>query len=89
MEQIFYASNLKFMDFISYPDFSIEKNRMTFICGESGCGKSTLFKLMNASLSPSQGSLLYMGNNIDKTDTILLRRSVTLVSQEPIFLTVL
>ena len=83
MKHLFYASSLKFMDFISYPDFSIEKNKMTFICGESGCGKSTLFKLMNASLSPSQGTLMYNDTDIGKTDTIILRRDVTLISQEP------
>ncbi|MBE6020214.1 MAG: ATP-binding cassette domain-containing protein [Clostridiales bacterium] len=83
MEHIFSASGLKFMDFISYPDFNIEKNKTTFICGESGSGKSTLFKLMNASLSPSQGTLLYMGKDIAKCDTLRLRRNVSLISQEP------
>ena len=83
MEHIFSASALKFMDFISYPDFLIEKNKTTFICGESGSGKSTLFKLLNASLSPSQGTLLYMGKDIAKCDTLRLRRNVSLISQEP------
>ena len=83
MEHIFSASALKFMDFISYPDFLIEKNKTTFICGESGSGKSTLFKLLNASLSPSQGTLIYNEKDIEKTDTLFLRRSVTLISQEP------
>lgn len=83
MEHVFSASELKFMDFITYPDFCIEKNKITFICGESGCGKSTLFKLMNASVSPSQGTILYMNKSIDKTNTISLRRRVTLIAQEP------
>lgn len=83
MEYILSGTNLQYLDLIEYPEINIEENKMTFICGESGCGKSTLFKLMNASVSPSKGMLTYRGKNLNSIDTILLRRRVILIAQEP------
>lgn len=82
MGNVISASNLCFMDFIVYPEIQIEENRMTFICGESGCGKSTLLKLFNATLSPSDGTILFHGKTIEELNTIEYRRKVLLVSQE-------
>ena len=81
METIFTISGLKFLDFIEYPPLSIECGKATFICGESGCGKSTLLRLLNATLSPSCGQILYKGNSLASIDTITLRREVLLVAQ--------
>lgn len=82
MKTIITASNLCFMDFIWYPDIEIQENKVTFICGKSGCGKSTLLKLLNATLTPSEGKIFFNEDNIEKLDTIQYRRNVLLVSQE-------
>lgn len=81
MGVIITASNLKFMNLIEYPNISINSGRATFICGESGCGKSTFLKLLNATLSPSEGTISFCGKNIDSVNSIELRREVLLVSQ--------
>ena len=70
-----------FQSMIRYPDIKIAKGKTTFIHGPSGCGKSTLLKLINGTLSPDSGKILYKGNNIDDIDTIRLRRDILLVSQ--------
>ena len=55
---------------------------INFIVGESGCGKSTFLKLLNQSITPVSGELLYKGTPIDEYDPIALRREVSLVSQD-------
>ncbi|MDF2838836.1 MAG: transporter related protein [Evtepia sp.] len=76
------VSNLKFQNFLQYPDLTIPLGKVTFLSGESGCGKSTLLKLLNATLTPSSGRIEYCGRSISEMDTISLRREVLLASQE-------
>jgi len=64
-----------------YPNIKIAKGETTFIHGPSGCGKSTLLKLINGTISPDRGEILYNDNNIENIDTIKLRREILLVSQ--------
>lgn len=78
---LFSIINVNFKDIVNYPQFIIEEAKTTFICGKSGSGKSTLLKLLNASISPDCGKILYCGKSIGDYDTIMLRREVTLVSQ--------
>ena len=78
---LFSISNVNFKNIIKYPKINIEEGKSTFICGKSGSGKSTLFKLLNASVSFDEGEILYQDKSIKDYDTILLRREVTLVSQ--------
>jgi len=85
MEAILTTKDLKFMDFIAYPDIEIQKGKATFICGESGLGKSTLLKLFNGVVSPSAGTVSYMGTPIHEYDTVNLRREV-LLSNQSVFL---
>ena len=85
MEAIITTKDLKFMDFITYPDIEIQKGKATFICGESGLGKSTLLKLFNGVVSPSAGTISYLGNPITEYDTVELRREV-LLSNQSVFL---
>lgn len=82
MDTLFQLTNLKFKDFLTYPDLTIKRERVTFISGESGCGKSTLFRLLNATLTPSAGTIEFCGTNISEINTITLRREVLLASQE-------
>jgi putative ABC transport system ATP-binding protein len=82
MEAMIQVSNLKFQNFLQYPDLTIPLGKVTFLSGESGCGKSTLLKLLNATLTPSSGRIEYCGRSISEMDTISLRREVLLASQE-------
>ncbi|NHM31674.1 ABC transporter ATP-binding protein [Neobacillus terrae] len=82
-EPLFQASNLIYQANLTYDRLRIEKGKINFIVGESGSGKSTLLKLINHSISPASGELLYNGKPIEDYDPITLRREVSLVSQEP------
>lgn len=82
-EFLFQASNLIYKNNLTYSDLKIEKGKINFIVGESGSGKSTFLKLLNHSVSPESGKLLYNGKPIAEYDPIELRREVSLVAQEP------
>lgn len=82
-EQLFQANNLIYKYNLTYDNVKIEKDKINFIVGESGSGKSTFLKLLNNSISPASGELLYNGKPIEEYDPIALRREVSLVSQEP------
>jgi len=82
-EQLFQANNLIYEYNLTYDNVRIEKDKINFIVGESGSGKSTFLKLLNNSISPVSGQLLYNGKAIEEYDPIALRREVSLVSQEP------
>lgn len=79
---LFQASNLIYKANLTYDNVRIERNKINFIVGESGSGKSTFLKLLNHSISPVSGELLYNSKAIEEYDPIALRREVSLVSQE-------
>lgn len=81
MEPILQTRGLVFQDMVHYPELDFQPLRATFITGPSGCGKSTLLHLLNASLEPSGGRILYRGADIAGMDTVALRREVLLVRQ--------
>lgn len=83
METLISVRNLSFKNTIVYPNLDIPRNTVTFVSGESGCGKSTLFKILNASISPDSGCVLYKGNDITTIDAIKIRREMLLVNQSP------
>lgn len=83
MVEIISAKDLCYQDFLQYPSINIEENAITFINGASGCGKSTLLKLMNGTISPSAGCVMYYGKDISLLDKVALRRAVLLVKQVP------
>lgn len=78
---LFETKNLGFNQIIQYKDIQIKEGKVTFIVGKSGTGKSTLLKLFNGTLSPSNGTIFYNGNDISQMDTIALRKEVLLISQ--------
>ena len=80
-EIIFETKNLSFNNMIQYKDIQIKEGKVNFIIGKSGTGKSTLLRLFNGTLSPSDGSIFYNGNDILQMDTITLRKEVLLISQ--------
>ncbi|MGH4123737.1 MAG: ABC transporter ATP-binding protein [Clostridium sp.] len=82
-ELLFKASNLIYKANLTYDNIKIKQGVINFIVGESGCGKSTFLKLLNASINPISGDLLYKGISLNEYEPIALRREVSLVSAEP------
>jgi len=78
---LFSVRNVHYKGVVSYKHVMIEEGKVTFICGKSGCGKSTLLKLLNVSVSADSGEILYRNRPVTDYDTIMLRREVSLVSQ--------
>ena len=74
-------STLQFAGFLSYPAISIHEHAMTFLTGKSGSGKSTSLRLLNATLRPSRGSIVYRGRPLDQWPPLAYRREVMLVPQ--------
>jgi len=56
------------------------------LAGESGCGKSTVAKLLMNLISPTEGTVSFQGNRIDrlsKNDLFAFRRQVQMIFQDP------
>lgn len=75
------SNNLSFQNMIIYSDIMIPRGKVTFITGESGSGKSTLLKLINGTLPQSSGEIYYNGENTLESDSIKLRKEISLISQ--------
>jgi ATP-binding cassette, subfamily B, bacterial HlyB/CyaB len=59
-------------------------NQTSVIIGDSGCGKSTLAKILCGLYPPSQGEVLFAGQNITRHDPASVRKRIAYVAQEPI-----
>ena len=70
MKELFRSLGLA-VNGIRYPDMTMEENTITFLTGPSGCGKSTLFRILNGTLDPEEGTLLYRGQDIRELDSLL------------------
>jgi len=69
-------------------NLSIPENMVTAIMGPSGCGKTTLIRCINRmhELVPGatvEGRILLSGENVYKTNPILIRRKIGMVFQRP------
>lgn len=74
-------STLQFAGFLSFPDISIPARALTFLTGKSGSGKSTYLRLLNATVLPSRGTILYRGKPIPEWPVLPYRREVLLAPQ--------
>ena len=81
-KELFRVENVKYGECISFDDFTIYAGYPTFIMGDSGCGKTTMLKLFNGTISPTEGTVYYLGKSIDDYEVIELRKEVSLVRQE-------
>lgn len=82
-ELLFKSNNLVYKENLIYDNVKIKRGKVNFIVGESGSGKSTFLKLLNNTISPVSGELLYNGKRVEEYNPIDLRQDISLVSQEP------
>ncbi|GEN49631.1 ABC transporter ATP-binding protein [Alkalibacterium pelagium] len=57
--------------------FSVEKGERVTITGPSGGGKSTLLKIIGNIINPTDGKVLFHGENIQETDPLKYRQKVS------------
>jgi oligopeptide transport system ATP-binding protein len=75
---------LKAVDGVS---FDLAAGETLGIVGESGCGKSTLARAMLALIKPSQGRVLWLGEDLNRMDDETLRKKrqdLQIVFQDPL-----
>lgn len=63
---------------------SVKAGETVALVGESGCGKSTLMSLLQRFYDPESGCIEIDGIDIQSIDITHLRRSIGIVSQEPV-----
>lgn len=68
-------------------NFSVREGRILALIGPNGAGKSTFLLTMAGLLNPDSGRLYYRGKEIKtNTDRAAMRRSISVVFQEPLLL---
>ncbi len=83
MGYLFEINDLKFKSILDIKQLNIKKNVVTTIVGSSGSGKTTLLKMLNKLISPDSGTILYNSNDLSLLDSVLHRREVIMLSQNP------
>lgn len=63
-------------------NFEVEKGTTTVFVGPSGCGKTTTLELVNRLIDPTEGTIIFDGEDIQGLDKIDYRRSLGYVIQE-------
>jgi len=80
---MFEFKDVKFKNIIDVPKLQIEEKRITTLVGTSGSGKTTILKMLNKLISPTYGKILYKGKNLHNIDSVLHRREVLMLTQNP------
>lgn len=62
--------------------FTVEEGTTTVLVGPSGCGKTTTMKLVNRLEDPSEGTVLFNGQDVTEQNPVDLRRNIGYVIQE-------
>src|SRR3712207_8427791 len=67
-------------------DLQIRRGETLGLVGESGCGKSTLARLILRLLEPTDGEVVFEGENIleyDRKQMLRVRRNMQIIFQDP------
>jgi osmoprotectant transport system ATP-binding protein len=73
------AEHIKAVDSLS---FDLEEGEICTLVGPSGCGKTTAMKMINRLIPITSGKILIDNQNINRMDTIELRRNIGYVIQD-------
>lgn len=76
----FRKKDIKAVDDVS---FYIEKGETLGLVGESGCGKTTAGRTILRLYEPTDGQILYDGEDITKADMLPYRKKMQIVFQDP------
>jgi len=82
----FFNKKELFVKAVDGVDFEIKKGETVGIVGESGCGKSTLVNTLLLLEKPTEGKVIFDGNEIfklDKRELRKARKNVQIVFQDP------
>jgi len=70
------------MTVVDHVNFSVRAGEITGYLGPNGSGKSTTVKMMTGLLHPTEGEILFQGQNI-RGDSTLFKRRLGYVPEEP------
>ncbi len=90
MTNIYQLKNLHFyyhdQQALSLNDLQIQAGKTTALMGANGSGKSTLLNILAFLSSPSQGVIIFNGQDVDNRELIQYRRRVGFLAQKPFML---
>lgn len=83
---MFVIKELVYKDILNIEKLTINVGEVTSIVGESGAGKTTFLKLLNQMETPNSGEIFYQSKNIQQWNPIEWRRTVSMLSQQPVMI---
>lgn len=75
---------VRYKNILHIDELYIPKEKVTCIIGQSGSGKTTLIRMLNKLISCEDGEIIYKGKNLKEVDSVLLRREVIMLPQNPV-----